>query len=93
MCRSQSKWNFISFEGNEEFLSELQIFDEAESILEQYLELISPQVRETFRMRYIHQLPVKVIAQLQNIPVGTVHSRLHRGKQIILSSYHLYKGD
>ena len=74
----------IPLQGDVPCLSMTCLSAENSKDLDVYLGVMSKDMAETFRQRYIHDLPVSVIAQNQNIPEGTVHSRLHRGKQIIL---------
>jgi RNA polymerase sigma-70 factor, ECF subfamily len=50
-------------------------------------------LRETMILRFFHELPVKAIAKILNIPEGTVRSRIHYGKLQIKNNYSLYQGD
>ena len=38
---------------------------------------VSPELRECVALRYFADLPLEEIAQAQDVPVGTVKSRLH----------------
>lgn len=92
--KTQKTWNdFVPLKGDEECLVATWSTNEEWEGLEEYLALMSEEMAETFRLRYASDLPVKAIAQIQNIPEGTVSSRLHRGKQIMRTHFRLYKGD
>ena len=46
----------------------------------QTLELLSPELRETFLLFYIQELSVQEVAQVLETPVGTIKSRLHTAR-------------
>lgn len=85
--------NIIPLQGDVPCLSKTCFSSENSKDLDVYLGVMSIDMAETFRLRCMDDLPIKAIARIQNIPEGTIHSRLHRGKQIILNNYQLYKGD
>jgi RNA polymerase sigma-70 factor (ECF subfamily) len=49
----------------------------ADPALREALAGLSPELRECVALRYFADLPLEEIAQAQDIPVGTVKSRLH----------------
>ena len=49
----------------------------ADPALREALADLSPELRECVALRYFADLPLEEIAQAQDIPVGTVKSRLH----------------
>jgi RNA polymerase sigma-70 factor (ECF subfamily) len=94
MCKRKKMWgSFTPLKEDEECLARTCPSIDGSEDLENYLSLMSKEMAETFRKRYVYDYSIKAIAQLQNIPEGTVNSRLHRGKQLLQSNYQLYKGD
>lgn len=53
---------------------------EASELLQQALQKLSPELRETVILRDLEELDYKEIAQVLNVPEGTVKSRLNRGR-------------
>jgi len=53
---------------------------EASEILQAALQKISPDLRETVILRDLEELEYREIAEVLNIPEGTVKSRLNRGR-------------
>jgi RNA polymerase sigma-70 factor (ECF subfamily) len=53
---------------------------EASEILQGALEKLSPELRETLILRDIEDLEYREIADVLNVPEGTVKSRLNRGR-------------
>lgn len=53
---------------------------EASEALQAALQQLSPDLRETVILRDLHDLEYKEIAQILNVPEGTVKSRLNRGR-------------
>ena len=49
----------------------------ADPALREALATLSPDMRECVALRFFADLPLETIAQTQEIPVGTVKSRLH----------------
>ncbi|MDX1446186.1 RNA polymerase sigma factor [Lishizhenia sp.] len=60
-----------------------------QALKEEIAALPSPY-RETFVLRYSEELKVKEIAQAQNIPEGTVKSRLNKATQILAEKMRLF---
>ena len=54
-----------------------------EEALEQVLETLQPPLRMLFSLRYEEDLTVPQIARIQELPEGTVKSRLHKTMNII----------
>ena len=53
---------------------------EASEVLQGALGKLSPELRETVILRDLEELEYKEIAQVLNVPEGTVKSRLNRGR-------------
>lgn len=53
---------------------------EASELLQAALQKLSPDLRETVILRDIEELEYREIAQVLNVPEGTVKSRLNRGR-------------
>jgi RNA polymerase sigma-70 factor, ECF subfamily len=53
---------------------------EASEILQAGLQKLSPELRETVILRDLEELEYREIAQVLNVPEGTVKSRLNRGR-------------
>ena len=53
---------------------------EAGELLQAALQRLSPELRETVILRDVEELEYREIAQVLNVPEGTVKSRLNRGR-------------
>ena len=53
---------------------------EASELLQSALQKLSPDLRETVILRDLEELEYREIAQVLNVPEGTVKSRLNRGR-------------
>ncbi len=53
---------------------------EASELLQYALQKLSPELRETVILRDLEELEYREIAQVLNVPEGTVKSRLNRGR-------------
>lgn len=53
---------------------------EASELLQAALEKLSPELRETVILRDVEEMEYREIAQVLNVPEGTVKSRLNRGR-------------
>src|SRR6185312_5855490 len=53
---------------------------EASELLQAALQKLSPDLRETVILRDLEELEYREIAQVLNVPEGTVKSRLNRGR-------------
>jgi RNA polymerase sigma-70 factor, ECF subfamily len=53
---------------------------EASELIEAALQKLSPELRETVILRDLEELEYREIAQVLNVPEGTVKSRLNRGR-------------
>jgi RNA polymerase sigma-70 factor (ECF subfamily) len=53
---------------------------EASELLQVALQKLSPELRETVILRDLEELEYREIAQILNVPEGTVKSRLNRGR-------------
>jgi RNA polymerase sigma-70 factor (ECF subfamily) len=53
---------------------------EASELLQEALQKLSPELRETVILRDLEELEYREIAQVLNVPEGTVKSRLNRGR-------------
>ncbi len=57
---------------------------EASEALQGALQKLSPELRETVILRDLEELEYREIAQVLNVPEGTVKSRLNRGRAELL---------
>lgn len=62
-------------------LPEQLIAQERRGFVQQALACLTPEFREVVVLYYTGQLSYEEIATLQELPIGTVRSRLHRGRQ------------
>ncbi len=53
---------------------------EASELLQRALQKLSPELRETVILRDLEELEYREVAQVLNVPEGTVKSRLNRGR-------------
>src|ERR1700731_875310 len=53
--------------------------------VQQALAQLPPQYREVIVLREINQLNYRDIAEITNVPIGTVMSRLSRGRQLLIA--------
>ena len=53
---------------------------EASEVLQGALQKLSPDLRETVILRDLQELEYREIAEVLNVPEGTVKSRLNRGR-------------
>jgi RNA polymerase sigma-70 factor (ECF subfamily) len=67
-------------------LEETIIQNEANSGLLQAVQALNEKHRLPVILRYYHDLSVNDIAQILDIPAGTVHSRLNKARQQLKSS-------
>jgi RNA polymerase sigma-70 factor (ECF subfamily) len=65
---------------------------EASEMLQEALGKLSPDLRETVILRDLEELEYKEIAQVLNVPEGTVKSRLNRGRAELGRILHKFKG-
>jgi len=65
---------------------------EASELLQEALQKLSPDLRETVILRDLEELEYKEIAQILNVPEGTVKSRLNRGRAELGRILRNYKG-
>jgi len=65
---------------------------EASEFLQAALQKLSPDLRETVILRDLEELEYKEIAQVLNVPEGTVKSRLNRGRAELGRILHKHKG-
>jgi len=63
--------------------------DEMREKIENALEKTPPELRELFIWRHINGLSYKEIAQIKNVPLGTIKNRVYQAKELIRS--HLEK--
>jgi len=64
---------------------------EASEALQGALQKLSPELRETVILRDLEELEYREIAQVLNVPEGTVKSRLNRGRAELLRVLKLHK--
>src|SRR6266478_3424551 len=55
--------------------------------LDQLIEALPPPLRETIVLRELHELGYREIAEVAGVPIGTVMSRLHRARSLLLRAW------
>jgi RNA polymerase sigma-70 factor (ECF subfamily) len=60
--------------------------------LDQLIEALPPPLREMIVLRELHELGYREIAEVTGVPIGTVMSRLHRARSLLLRA-HYQTGD
>jgi RNA polymerase sigma-70 factor, ECF subfamily len=55
--------------------------------LDQLIEALPAPLRETIVLRELHELGYREIAEVTGIPIGTVMSRLHRARSLLLRAW------
>jgi RNA polymerase sigma-70 factor (ECF subfamily) len=58
---------------------------EAERLAQAALERLPPRYREVFVLRQIEGLPVRDVAEILDLPEGTVKTFLHRGRALLVA--------
>ena len=61
------------------------VMDELKNKIETVLEKVPPELRELFIWRHVNGLSYKEMAQIKNIPLGTVKNRVYQAKELIRS--------
>ena len=55
--------------------------------LDQLIEALPAPLRETIVLRELHELGYREIAEVTGVPIGTVMSRLHRARWLLLRAW------
>ena len=61
--------------------------------IDQALQALAPQQRSVFIMRHYHDLPLKEIARIMGLSVGTVKSQLFRAIRRLQKELHFYRAE
>ena len=64
---------------------EIALFKADAEQIQKALAQLPPQFREVIVLREINQMNYRDIAEITNVPVGTVMSRLSRGRQLLIA--------
>jgi RNA polymerase sigma-70 factor, ECF subfamily len=56
-------------------------------LLNQLIDALPARLRETIALRELHELAYREIAEVTGVPIGTVMSRLHRARALLLRAY------
>ena len=64
---------------------EIALFKADAEEIQKALAQLQPQFREVIVLREINQMNYRDIAEITNVPVGTVMSRLSRGRQLLIA--------
>ena len=64
---------------------EIALFKADAEDVQNALAQLPPQFREVIVLREINQLNYRDIAEITNVPIGTVMSRLSRGRQLLIA--------
>jgi RNA polymerase sigma factor (sigma-70 family) len=59
--------------------------------LDQLIEALPAPLRETIVLRELHELGYREIAEVTGVPIGTVMSRLHRARSLLLRAWNTRK--
>ncbi len=57
-------------------------------LLDRLIEALPAPLREVIVLRELHELGYREIAEVTGVPIGTVMSRLHRARSLLLRAYH-----
>jgi RNA polymerase sigma-70 factor (ECF subfamily) len=57
-------------------------------LLDRLIEALPARLREAIVLRELHELGYREIAEVTGVPIGTVMSRLHRARSLLLRAYH-----
>jgi RNA polymerase sigma factor (sigma-70 family) len=64
---------------------EIALFKADAEQIQKALAQLQPQFREVIVLREINQMNYRDIAEITNVPIGTVMSRLSRGRQLLIA--------
>jgi RNA polymerase sigma factor (sigma-70 family) len=64
---------------------EIALFKADAEAIQKALARLQPQFREVIVLREIDQMNYRDIAEITNVPIGTVMSRLSRGRQLLIA--------
>jgi RNA polymerase sigma-70 factor (ECF subfamily) len=64
---------------------EIALFKADAEAIQKALAQLPPQFREVIVLREINQMNYRDIAEITNVPIGTVMSRLSRGRQLLIA--------
>ena len=64
---------------------EIVLFKADAEAIQKALAQLQPQFREVIVLREINQMNYRDIAEITNVPIGTVMSRLSRGRQLLIA--------
>jgi len=64
---------------------EIALFKAGAEEIQKALAQLPPQFREVIVLREINQMNYRDIAEITNVPIGTVMSRLSRGRQLLMA--------
>ena len=64
---------------------EIVLFKADAEAIQKALAQLPPQFREVIVLREINQMNYRDIAEITNVPIGTVMSRLSRGRQLLIA--------
>jgi RNA polymerase sigma factor (sigma-70 family) len=81
----QQKLEHEGPQGRVETPEEVALFKADAAAVQQALAQLPAQFREVIVLREINQLNYRDIAEITNVPVGTVMSRLSRGRQLLIA--------
>jgi RNA polymerase sigma factor (sigma-70 family) len=81
----QQKLEHEGPQGRVETPEEVALFKADAAAVQQALAQLPAQFREAIVLREINQLNYRDIAEITNVPVGTVMSRLSRGRQLLIA--------
>lgn len=68
-------------------------FRELSEAISVVLSAMSPEVRHTFELVCIHEKPYQEVAEIMDVPIGTVRSRINRVRLSLRSLIQTYEGN
>lgn len=92
--KKQQNWRHLPLEDFQQSLAAAEPYF-TEKMREIYNRMLQMEqgLRDTMILRFFYGLPSKGIARIQNIPEGTVRSRIHNAKLHLKNTFSLYEGE
>ncbi|MDD9150003.1 MULTISPECIES: RNA polymerase sigma factor SigW [unclassified Sporolactobacillus] len=79
--------------GGEILPDERIIRAEMEKIIQHEISLLPEKYRSAVILKYIEDLSLKEISEIMGIPVGTVKTRIHRGREMLRKNMTAFRGE
>ncbi|GGL64493.1 RNA polymerase sigma factor SigW [Sporolactobacillus putidus] len=79
--------------GGETMPDEQIVRAEMEKIIQHEISLLPEKYRSAVILKYIEDLSLKEISEIMGIPVGTVKTRIHRGREMLRKHMAAFRGE